>query len=100
MNATGDGQSGAIIEILRKQLDIKDQQIAVQNDVIKGLSERVREGNILMGSLQRQLSPPESAKRHKSDVVETDAPLSKTEKGSDAQQTPTKKTHWLFKKLF
>ena len=35
-------QSAAIIEILRKQLDIKDQQSSAQNDVIKGLSERVR----------------------------------------------------------
>lgn len=48
----------AIVDILRKQLDIKDQQIAAQNEVIKGLSERVREGNILMGSLQQQLNPP------------------------------------------
>ncbi len=95
----GDDQSGAIIEILRGQLDIKDQQIAAQNDVIKGLSERVREGNILMGSLQQQLSPPDTAKRNKSDAVATDASSSSagTEKGSDA---PAKKPHWLFTKLF
>jgi len=98
--ANGGDQSAAIIEILRNQLDIKDQQIAAQNDVIKGLSERVREGNILMGSLQKQLSPPEPANWNKSDVVETDVPSSKAEKGSDAQETPSKKTHWLFKKIF
>ena len=95
-----DGQSAAIIDILRKQLDIKDQQIAAQNDVIKGLSERVREGNILMGSLQQQLSPPDSGNRKKSNVVETDSPSSKAEKGSDDPETSTKKTHWLFKKIF
>jgi hypothetical protein len=95
----GDDQSAAIIEILRGQLDIKDQQISAQNDVIKGLSERVREGNILMGSLQQQLSPPDTAKRNKSDAVATDASSSnsETEKGSHAQ---AKKTHWLFKKIF
>ena len=95
----GDDQSAAIIEILRGQLDIKDQQISAQNDVIKGLSERVREGNILMGSLQQQLSPPDTAKRSKSDAVATDASSStaETEKGSDA---PAKKPHWLFTKLF
>ncbi len=53
-----------------------------------------------MGSLQKQLSPPEPAKWNKSDVVETDVPPSKPEEGSDAQETPTKKTHWLFKKIF
>ncbi len=100
VSAAGDGQSGAIIEILRKQLDIKDQQIAAQNEVIKGLSERVREGNILMGSLQKQLSPPDPATWNQSDVVESDVPPSKAEKGSDVRETSTKKPHWLFMKIF
>lgn len=95
----GDDQSAAIIEILRGQLDIKDQQLATANEVIKGLSERVREGNILMGLLQQQLAPPDTAKRNKSDAVATDASSSKAaaEKGSDA---PVKKPHWLFTKIF
>ncbi len=98
----GHDSSAAIIEILRGQLDIKDQQIAAQNDVIKGLSERVREGNILMGSLQQQLSPPDTAKRNTSDALATDASSSTTEakRGSGAPTTPTKKPHWLFTKLF
>jgi len=99
-NPTGDDQSDVIIDILRKQLDIKDQQISAQNDVIKGLSERVREGNILMGSLQQQLSPPDAANRKKSNVVETDSASSKPEQGSVVQETPTQKTHWLFRKIF
>jgi hypothetical protein len=66
-------RSSAIIDILRKQLDIKDQQISAQNDVIKGLLERVRKGNILMGALQQQLSPPEPANRNRSTVVECGA---------------------------
>lgn len=96
----GDDHSDAIIEILRGQLTIKDQQIAAQNDVIKGLSERVREGNILMGTLQQQLSPPTTANRNNTDIVDTNTPSSKPEKGSDVSDTPTKKPHWLFTKLF
>ena len=96
----GDDHSDAIIEILRGQLTIKDQQIAAANDVIKGLSERVREGNILMGSLQQQLAPPDLMNRKKNDVVDTNAPSAKPEKGSEALDVPTKKTHWLFKKIF
>ena len=93
-------QSAAILEIFRKQLDIKDQQIAAQNDVIKGLSERVREGNILMGALQQQLSPPDSTNRNKKDVVETDIPSSKPEKGSDVPNESPKKTPWWNRKIF
>ncbi len=69
-----DTQSAVLVEIFRKQLDIKDHQIAAQNDVIKGLSERLREGNILMGTLQQQLSPPDTATRDTSAVVDADAP--------------------------
>lgn len=96
----GTDQSAAIVEILRKQLDIKDQQIAAQNDVIKGMSERIREGNFLMRSLQQQLSPPDTTKRNTSDVVETDERSPKKQKGSDAAASTPKKTHWLFKKIF
>jgi hypothetical protein len=97
----GSDQSVAIVEILRTQLDIKDQQIAAQNEVIKGLSERVREGNILMGSLQQQLSISDGSHRNKSDVVEAKPPSEKPKEGSDpSSKTPTKKTHWLFRKIF
>ena len=96
----GDDHSEAIIEILRGQLTIKDQQIAAANDVIKGLSERVREGNILMGTLQQQLAPPDQTNRNKNNVVETDAPSAKPEKGNEVSDTPKKKTHWLFTKIF
>ena len=96
----GDDHSDAIIEILRGQLDIKDQQIAAANDVIKGLSERVREGNILMGTLQQQLAPPDQTSRSKKDVVESERSSAKPEKGSEASDAVTKKTHWLFKKIF
>ncbi len=41
-----------------QQLSAKDQQIATLSEIAKSLNERVREGNILIGNLQRQLSPP------------------------------------------
>ncbi len=96
----GDDHADAIIEILRGQLTIKDQQIAAANDVIKGLSERVREGNILMGSLQQQLAPPDQTKRTKKDVVETDASSANPEKGSEHTTESPKKIPWWNRKIF
>ena len=96
----GDDHADAIIEILRGQLDIKDQQIAAANEVIKGLSERVREGNILMGSLQQQLSPPDQTSRNRKNVVDTDAPSEKPEQGSDIPNESPKKTPWWNRKIF
>ena len=64
------GGSGELLDMLRKELDIKNQQLTQQSDVITkqmeligGLSERLREGNILMGSLQQQLKLPEVASK-------------------------------------
>ena len=100
VSKNGPDQSAAILEIFRKQLDIKDQQIAAQNDVIKGLSERVREGNILMGSLQQQLSLADGSSRGKSGVVEADQPSAITKQWSEPTSETVKKTHWLFRKIF
>ena len=96
----GTEQLVAIVVILRKQLDIKDQQIGAQNDVIKGLSERVREGNILMGSLQQQLSLSDGSNRTKSGVVEADPSSRKTQQGTDPSSEASPKKPWLFRKLF
>ena len=110
---SGPDNAAAIVDILRKQLDIKDQQIAAANDVIKGLSERVREGNLLLNSLQQQLALSDGSSRPKSDVVDVETPSSTPEKKdtADDRKTPSvppekgsdaapKKTHWLFKKIF
>jgi hypothetical protein len=55
----------SLTEMLRKELDIKNAQITQQGDLIarqmeliSGLSERLREGNVLMATLQQRLSPP------------------------------------------
>ena len=63
----------ALVEMLRKELDIKNQQINQQMELINGLSERMREGNILIGSLQQQLALPAPASRT-TDVVEATTP--------------------------
>jgi hypothetical protein len=75
----GDGY-GELLAMLRRELDIKNQQITTQGELIRtqmellsGLSERVREGNILLGSSQhspqrlplmnvREADSPEPAK--------------------------------------
>jgi hypothetical protein len=58
--AQGDAD---LLAMLRRELDIKNQQItqhaeliAKQIELISGLSERLREGNILIGSLQQRLA--------------------------------------------
>ncbi len=59
--AASNGQSD-LIAMLQAELTIKNQQIATQSgmmsqqmELISGLSERLREGNLLIGSLQQQL---------------------------------------------
>ena len=49
----------AVIETLRNQLKVKDKQIDSLTDIVQELTERVREGNILMGSLQQHLALPD-----------------------------------------
>lgn len=52
-------QSGAnILDILQNELVLKNRQIEKQWEVIHALNDRLREGNILMGSLQKRLGPP------------------------------------------
>ena len=59
-----------LLSMLRRELDIKNQQIAQQSEMIgkqmqlnEGLSERLREGNILIHSLQQQLTLPAASQR-------------------------------------
>ncbi|NOS68070.1 MAG: hypothetical protein HOO67_06975 [Candidatus Peribacteraceae bacterium] len=55
---SSSGLTEDILKILRRELDLKNQQIEKQWDVIQSLNDRLREGNILMGSLQQRLAPP------------------------------------------
>ena len=96
-SATATG-SEALVDMLRRELDIKNHQITQQSEMlskqielISGLSERLREGNILIGSLQRQLALPDGAARQHSDVVDaTPSESSQPEKGSDVARTTAK----------
>ena len=55
-----------ILDILQKELGLKNQQIEKQWEVIHALNDRLREGNILMGSLQKRLGPPASESQNES----------------------------------
>ena len=69
---TTDSGQGELLVMLREELQIKNQQIyqhseliAKQMELISGLSERLREGNILIGSLQQRSALTEGTKRIK-----------------------------------
>lgn len=47
-----------VLTILSRELELKNKQIEKQWEVIHSLNERLREGNILMGSLQQRLALP------------------------------------------
>lgn len=97
---------GDLLAMLRRELDIKNQQITQQGELIgkqmeliSGLSERLREGNILIGSLQQRLALPDG--RAKTTIGTVEAKHVRTappEKGSKASPKPTKpKKRFLFR---
>jgi hypothetical protein len=61
-----------VLHILEKELDMKSQQIEKQWEVIQSLNDRLREGNILMHSLQQRLALP-AAEHGVSTKASTDA---------------------------
>src|SRR5439155_13557433 len=79
-----------LLSMLRGELQIKNQQIAQQSELISkqmelisGLSERLREGNVLLGSLQQRLALPENRADNEPVSVKTSrTPSPKPEKGS------------------
>ncbi len=75
-----------ILHILRRELELKNQQIEKQWDVIQSLNDRLREGNILMGSLQQRLAPP---KAESPAPVTVDPPVA--EASTEAIQRASKK---------
>lgn len=103
------GGHAELLDMLRRELDIKNQQItqhseliSKQMELISGLSERLREGNILIGSLQKQLTLPEGTVRKTSSEV-LDAKPSQTaspEKGSQTTKEKPKQKKGLFSRLF
>ena len=70
--------SSDILSILNKELELKNQQIEKQWEVIHALNDRLREGNILMGTLQKRLGPP-AQEEAPAAVVEASASAASTE---------------------
>lgn len=98
-SSPNDG-SATLIDMLRGELEIKNQQIATQNELMKGLSERLHEGNILIGSLQQQLAITDGSNRKRSGTVDAESTSEKPQQGNDVAGESPKKTHWLFRKIF
>lgn len=105
-----------LLAMLRGELDIKNQQISQQSEMlatqmklIEGLSERLREGNILIGSLQQQLVLTDGATHTKSKPVDAQAKHSGAEKPAAKSSPkvapkppmkPTKPKRGLFRRWF
>ena len=92
-----------LIAMLRRELDIKNGQItqhgeliSKQMELISGLSERLREGNLLIGSLQQQLALGDGSKRGQQQEV-VDA--SQVEPKAPEPPKPASKHGW-FSRMF
>jgi hypothetical protein len=98
----------ALLSMLRAELEIKNGQIVQQSELIgkqmeliSGLSERLREGNILIGGLQKQLSLPSPRSRSTSETRATKSGKTSTqEKGSQASGNTVKPKRGLFGWMF
>lgn len=105
---SGDNDAAGLLALLRKELEIKNEQITVQNgligkqmELINGLSERLREGNILIGSLQQRLALTDGRDAKPVEAMKAKAaPTPKSEKGSAAPPKATKPKPGLFSRWF
>jgi hypothetical protein len=90
---------GELLSMLRRELEIKNEQIKQQSELISkqvelvsGLSERLREGNILIGSLQQRLSLPDGRVVHDASSTRSNIAPTKPEKGSRGNTKSSKPT--------
>lgn len=86
-----------LLSMLRRELDIKNQQITQhaemlsrQMELINGLTERLREGNVLIGSLQQQLALGDGSARMKSQTVDAEIQKPKAAESHAAKSAATK----------
>ncbi len=100
--STKSYEDDGLIGMLRRELDIKNAQITLhgeligkQMELISGLSERLREGNLLIGSLQQQLAIGDGNKRSKQEIVDT----TQTEQEVGESPTKTPKQGWFSRKF-
>jgi putative protein kinase ArgK-like GTPase of G3E family len=87
-----------IVQMLQKELTLKNQQIEKQLDVIQSLNERLREGNILMGSLQKHLALPQGD-QPQSEGSPVMASATSSAPKADTAAKPAKKgiLRWMFR---
>jgi hypothetical protein len=105
--ATSAGQA-ELVSILRRELDIKNGQIQQQGELIAkhveligGLSERLREGNILIGTLQQRLALPDGRDTHRHEDAMTKPVHSiPPKKGSSMTTKPAKPKRGFLSRLF
>jgi hypothetical protein len=103
--AHGDGE---LLSMLRGELEIKNQQINQQSELISkqmelisGLSERLREGNVLIGSLQQHFSLPEGRAGNQPISARTKpVPSTEPEKGSAIAAKTAKPKKGFLSRLF
>ena len=91
--------SAELLVMLRGELEIKNQQIAAQSlmlsqqmQLISGLSERIREGNVLIASLQKQLSLPEGENSSTTHAVDATTQPSRAGESAAKKKSPSKAT--------
>ena len=106
-HAASDSSAAELLAMLQRELAIKNAQITRDSELlvkltelVSGLSERLREGNILIGSLQQQLTLTDGrdSKLAEPVKVRTVTPV-KTEKGTAAPKA-NKLKRGLFSRLF
>lgn len=96
----GDGE---LLAMLRGELEIKNQQINQQSELISkqmelisGLSERLREGNVLIGSLQQRFALTDGRSNRPLSVKMKRPASTESEKGSNIPgKTPKPKKGFL-----
>ena len=92
--------SAALIEVLQGELQIKNQQIAAQTELMKDLGERLREGNIMIRSLQQQLQLTDGSARDKSGIVDADSDAKQGSEIVEKSSPPPKPKRSFFERLF
>jgi len=78
--------TGDILSVLQQELALKNEQISKQWEVIHALNDRLREGNILMGSLQKHFALAEG----KNEIVDVEP--SKEASAKKAEKKAEKKS--------
>ena len=110
---SGSGKLGAngeseLLAMLRRELDIKNRQIGQQADLIGeqvklvgGLSERLREGNVLIATLQQRLALTDGRNQSRA-VVEANSTAGSVATTDDVTSEPPAKPRakGVFARLF